>query len=1067
MEKNGKAEPARLNIVRIAMRRPISVVVAVTAMVLAAALAVNQMPRDILPGLGVPTIYVAQPYAGMSPAQMESYFTYYYEYHFLYISGIEHVESKNIQSTALIKLQFHPGTNMDQALAETISYVNRAKAFMPEGVVPPFVMRFDAGSEPVGDLVFTTRNKNYSLAQIQNFALNFVRPLFATLPGVSAPPPFGASQRTVVITIDPKKLRERSLSPSDVALAISKANTIVPSGNIDVGDLYPIVSLNSVVKDIRSLEDVPLRTGTYPTVFLKDIGKVEDGSDIQTGYALVNGHRTVYIPVTKRANASTLSVVDLVRKNLPRFQAVLPNDVTVSYEFDQSRYVRRAISSLIMEGLLGAILSGLMVLLFLRSWRSSIVVVVNIPLALLSAVLALWISRQTVNIMTLGGLALSVGILVDEATVTIENIHTHLARSKKLARAALNGTNEILKPALLTMLCIFAVFIPSFFMTGVARALFVPLTLAVGFSVAGSFLLSRTLVPVLSTWLLAGHEEQAAKSQPRFEAFRNQYSQVLSWFFDHRLLISVLYLLITGLVIAFVGFSRGREIFPRVDIDQFQFRIRAPTGSKIEHTEKLALRALELIKQEAGSGNVANTVGFVGVQPSTYPVNTIYLWTSGPQEAVFQVGLKSGSGISIEKLKEQLRERFHKELPDVHVSFEASGLVDRSLSQGSPTPIEIAINGKDYDGVRQYAEKVIERVRTLSFLRDVQFGQVFDYPSVEVVADRRAAGLSGVTIADVGEALVPATSSSRYVLQNYWSDPKTGINYQVQVQVPEGQIRSTDDVKKIPVTVGAGAIPLERFSSVNTSTEVGEFDRYNMQRMVTITANLSGLDLGHAVSRIKNELKPLQAKKPQGVELAIRGQASALSEIFSGLLLGLSLAICTIFLLLAANFESTLLSLLVLSTIPSVLSGVALALLITGTSLNLESFMGTIMAIGVAVSNAILLVTFAERYRIESGDSMRAAIEGARTRLRPILMTTVAMVAGMIPMSLGLGEGGQQTAPLARAVIGGLIGSILATLLVLPMLFSVLLAKRSTRSVSLDPDDLDSSSEQHEQKVKP
>ncbi|MBU6411467.1 MAG: efflux RND transporter permease subunit, partial [Verrucomicrobia bacterium] len=480
-----------MSLVTSAMRRPLTVLVIVIAVALGAIVALRQMPRDVFPTLGIPTIYVAQPYGGMDPAQMEGYLTYYYEFHFLFITGIEHVESKSIQGAALMKLQFYPGTDMARAISETVSYVNRAHAFMPPGTVPPFVMRFDAGSVPVGDLVFSSKTR--SVGEIQDEALNLVRPLFATLPGVSAPPPFGGSQRTIVINIKPDRLRAYNMSPDEIVAAISSANVISPSGNMTIQGKYPMVPLNSVVRNIKDLEDVPIRTGTYPTVFLRDVADVVDGSDIITGYALVNGRRTVYIPVTKRADASTLSVVNLVKKNLPKFQSVLPADVKVSYEFDQSPYVTRAIAGLTLEGALGALLTGLMVFLFLRDWRSALIVVINIPLALMGAVLALWITRETVNIMTLGGLALAIGILVDMSTVVVENIHTHLARGKAVARSVVDSVREVALPLLIAMLCVLAVFVPSFFMVGAAKAMFLPLSLAVGFSMAASYLLSNTL----------------------------------------------------------------------------------------------------------------------------------------------------------------------------------------------------------------------------------------------------------------------------------------------------------------------------------------------------------------------------------------------------------------------------------------------------------------------------------------------------------------------------------------------------------------------------------------------
>src|SRR6267378_8222578 len=479
-----------MSLVRSAMRRPLTIMVALVAVILSAVFAVRQMPRDIFPDLGVPVIYVAQPYGGIDPAQMEGFLTYYYEYHFLYITGIEHVESKSIQGASLVKLQFYPGTDMAQAMSETVAYVNRARAFMPPGTVPPFITRFDAGSVPVGNLVFSSETR--SVGEMQDAALNLVRPLFATLPGVSAPPPFGGSARSIIVNVKPDRLRSYSLSPDDIVSAICTANLITPSGNMPIKGKYPMVPLNSVAKNIKDLESVPLRTGSYPTVFHRDEGEVSDDSDIVTSYALVNGRRTVYVPVTKRADASTLSVVNLVKENIPRFQSVVPPDVKVSYEFDQSPYVTRAIGGLTLEGGLGALLTGVMVLLFLRDWRSALIVVINIPLSLMGALLALWITKQTVNIMTLGGLALAIGILVDMSTVVIENIHTHLGRDKKVSLAVVDSGQEVALPLLIAMLCVLAVFVPAFFMVGAAKAMFLPLSLAVGFSMIASYLLSST-----------------------------------------------------------------------------------------------------------------------------------------------------------------------------------------------------------------------------------------------------------------------------------------------------------------------------------------------------------------------------------------------------------------------------------------------------------------------------------------------------------------------------------------------------------------------------------------------
>jgi multidrug efflux pump subunit AcrB len=1040
-----------MNLVSFALRRPISLLTMVIAVALVGFLAVDRMSRDIFPDLGVPVLYVAQPYGGLDPAQMEGFITNYYEYHFLYITGIEHVESKSIQGVALIKLQFHPGTDMAQATAETVGYVDRARAFTPTGTVPPFVVRFDAGSVPVGDLVFSSKTK--TVAELQDAALFKVRPLFATLPGVSAPPPFGSSQRTILVRLDPGKLRSYDMSPDEVVRALAAGNTISPSGNIRIGDLWPMVPVNSVVGDVKGLNNIPIRSQGTRTIFIRDVGSVEDGADIQTGYALVDGHRTVYIPVTKRADASTLAVVQAVKANLQRFQSVLPDDVKVSYQFDQSPYVTRAIQGLLVEGALGAVLTGLMVLLFLRDWRSSLVVVLNIPLAILASVTALWISGQTINIMTLGGLALAVGILVDEATVTIENIHTKLADGRSLARAASEATAETTLPRFVAMLCILAVFIPAFFMTGAAHNLFAPLALAVGFSMVGSYLLSSTFVPVVSVWMLRNPGTHHKPQETFFDRLRARYDRFARAVMKRRRIVVLSYLVISGAIIALVGNSLGTEIFPIVDSGQFQLHLRAPAGTRIERTEQIALQTLDAIKREVGRDNVEISLGFVGTQPPNYPINTIYLWSAGPEEAVLQVQLKPGAGIGIEDLKERLRHKLPQELPGVRFSFEPSDIVSRVMSFGAPTPIEVAVSGPNLADSRQYADKLKAKLAQVPALRDLAFEQELDYPTVKVTVDRERAGVLGVTTGDVANSLVAGTSSSRYTAPNYWADPKTGIGYQVQVEIPERKINSLEDVKNLPIARRSDQqIDLRNVAAVTDGTALGEYDRYNMQRMLTLSANISGEDLGRAAAQVQQAVSDT-GKPPAGVNVKLRGQVEPMMEMFGGLRLGLLMAVGVILLMLTANFQSFRLSLAVGLTIPAVIAGVVVMLWLTRTTLNIQSFMGAIMAIGVAVANAILLVTFAERSWVAGREPWEAAIEGARSRLRPILMTSFAMLAGMVPMALGLGEGGAQSAPLGRAVIGGLLGATFATLVILPAILATLQSRHARISASLDPHD--------------
>ncbi len=1038
-------------LLRSALRNPISVIVLVIGVALCSILALTRIPIDIFPNLNLPVIYVAQPYGGMSPAQMEGYLVYYYEYHFLYITGIESVESKSIQNVGLLKLTFHPGTDMSQAMAQTVGYVDRARAFMPPGTVAPFIMRFDAGSVPVGYLVFSSTTK--SVAEIQDLALNRVRPLFATLPGVSAPPPFGGAARTIVVSVDPDRLRAYRMAPEEVVQALNTGNTIVPAGNVRTGDLLRLAPINSVVTNIRDLQNLPIRTGAGPTVFLRDVGTIEDSSDIITGYAEVNGRRTVYIPVTKRADASTLSVVNEVKVSLSQFQSVVPPDIKIDYEFDQSSYVRNSLLSVVKEGLLGAVLTGVMVLIFLRDWRSALIVVATIPFALLAAVVALWGAGQTVNIMTLGGLALAVGILVDESTVVMENIHSHLGQGRGRAVAVLEASKEVQIPRLLAMLCILAVFVPSFFMTGVSRSLFVPLSLAVGFAMAASYLLSSTLVPVLSTWILREHPPEAEDAPSLLHRVRDRFSRILDRLAAIRGLTVSAYVLASVLVIVLLGPYLGREIFPRVSAGQLLLRFRAPIGTRVETTERLSLDVLRAIQETAGAGNVGVTLSYIGAPPPNYPINTIYLWTSGQHEAVLRVALNEGSHIRVDEFEERLRSLLPDKFPGCQFSFEAGDIVTQIMNFGAPTPVEVNVGGPDLATDRAFAAKLRTEVGKISALRDLQYDEPLDYPSININVDRERAGQLGVTTASVGRSFLAATSSSRFVTPNYWADPKSGVGYQVQVEVPQSDVTSIQDVEHIPVTQGAAAHPLMGdVAQVGYGSVVGEYHRLNGQRMVTLTANVAGEDLGRISTELESAIKRA-GEVPRGVKVTVRGQISPMKQTLTNLGIGLLLAVLVIYLLLAANFQSLKLAFVVLSTVPAVICGVLVVLLLTRTSLNIQSFMGAIMAIGVAVANAILLVTFAEEYRRAGNAASDAALHGAKTRMRPILMTSMAMIAGMVPMALGIGEGSQQTAPLGRAVIGGLLFATAATLLILPLVFSLVQQRAGVRSPSLDPDD--------------
>lgn len=1035
-----------MRLVLAALQRPVTVVVALIAIALGAVLAGQRMHLDIFPKVGDPAIYVAQPYSGMDPAQMEGYLTYYYEYHFLYITGIDHVESKSIQGAALMKLVFHEGADMDQAMSETVGYVNRARSFMPPGTVQPFITRFDAGSVAVGLLVFNSAN--HTQGEMQDYALNRVRPLFATLPGVSAPPPFGGNQRTIVVTLDPRKLQQYRISPEEAIEAVDKSSVVMPSGNMWTGKIERIARTNSALgANLADLLDTPIHPVSGTTVYLRDIGTVENGTDIVTAYAHVDGRRTVYIPVTKRADASTIDVINAVKAAIPSFKKVVPEDVDVSLQFDQSGYVTNSLRALVSEGLLGAALTGLMVLIFLRDWRSALIVILNIPFALLSAVIALWLTGQTINIMTLGGLALAVGVLVDEATVEIENIHTQMLPGVSRARAVMEACSRTAIARLLSMFCILAVFVPSLFMVGVSRQLFIPLSLAVAFSMIASYLLSSSLVPVLSTWMM-----REAHRGEEHGFLRRFYDRYLTAVLRFRWPLGIVYLAGAFGLLYFLAPHMGTELFPDVNAPLYRIRLKAPAGTRVEESERIVMRALDVINRDAGRDNVQITSDFVGLIPSSYPVDLIHLFTSGPQDAIIQVSLKPDAPHG-EFLREKLRADLSRELPGSTVSFEAADIVTQVMSFGSPTPVEIAIQGTSLNDDYAYAQKVRDCLAPLSFLRDLQFSQEMHYPTLDIDIDRNRTGQFGLTMADVVHSVVPATSSSRFTDPNYWRDPVSGNAFQIQVELPQNQIQSIEQVGDVPVMPAGGTKPLlDDIATLKPNTMPGEIDRYNGQHVISLTANIHGITLGEAAARISRAAVNA-GTPPRGVTLNTRGEIPVLEQTISGLRTGLLLAVLVIFLLLAANFQSARLALAIVLTVPAVLCGVLLTLRFTGTTLNIQSFMGAIMAIGIAVANSILLVTFAERARHENHTVEEATRIGAGSRLRAILMTASAMIFGMLPMATGLGESGAQAAPLGRAVIGGLIVSTFATLTVLPSLYAILQGRAAVTSPSLNPMD--------------
>ncbi len=1080
-----------MGLIRSALRRPISILVIVVGLFFFGVNAVRNIKIDIFPELNLPVIFISNPYGGFTPTQMEAFFGKTYVSLLLYVSGVKTIETRNILGLTLIKLTFYPGTNMAQAAAEVATFVNRAQASFPPGAQPPFIIRFDASTLPVGQLVLSSKTRSNN--ELMDLANVYVRSSFTSIPGLVSPAPFGGNVRTVVIKVNPELLRIHHLTPDQVVAALRDNNQATPSGNVRIGNYNYFTPANTTIKNIKDFENIPIFKGGVENIYMKDIAVVEDGADITTGYALVNGKRSIYLPVTKSADASTWEVVQNLKKAIPRFQSQLPEDVQLSYEFDQSVYVINAVKSLISEGAIGALLTGLMVLLFLGDARGALIVVLTIPTSIISGVLFLYLCGQTINIMTLSGLALAIGILVDESTVTIENIHQHLALGKPKALAIWDACKEIAFPKLLILLCILAVFAPAFTMSGIPGSLFLPLAMAIAFSMITSYFLAQTFVPILSNWLMKGHkhassidghiltdeeeyvamhlspdEEQDTWDQKkkllegdgnvrltRFEKFRNRFLRFMDRLFPFQRFIVVCYVIITcGLVIILFR-TIGRDVLPKVNSGQFQVRLRAPDGTRLERTEEKTIKALQILEGIVGKENIAVTSAFVGQHPGQFSTSPIYLFMSGPQEAVLQVALKESYKIKLDDLKENFRNKVRQAMPDVKLSFEPIELTDKVLSQGSPTPIEVRITGKNKKTDEEYANKVIEKLNQISYLRDVQLAQPIKYPTIDIDIDRTRAAQLGVTLNEISRSLVAATSSSRYTEKNLWIDPKTNVSYGVQVQIPENQMTSMNDINEIPVLSNETRPVIGDLADVRKDTTYGENDNLGVLPFLSVTANINNKDLGTATKDVKEAMESL-GQLPRGLEIETKGMTEVLTDTLTSLQLGLITAIVVIFLMLAANFQSFKVSLVVLSTLPAVLLGSLTILMLTGSTLNLQSYMGIIMSVGVSIANSVLLITNAEHLRLHTGNALNSAKESAALRMRPILMTSVAMVVGMLPMASGMGDGGDQAAPLGRAVVGGLIASTFAALFILPLVFSWVQNKSSTSSVSLDPEDKDS-----------
>jgi multidrug efflux pump subunit AcrB len=1049
-----------MSLVSASLKRPVTTLVVVGAVFLSSFLAIRTIPIDIFPQLNLPTIYVIQPYGGMTPAQMEGFFATRLLNQFLFVNGIKSISSRNVQGLTVLKLTFFEKTDMAEASAQVGWNLDRAMKFFPPGAVPPQILRFDASSLPVGSLVFSSETE--SMGQINDLVSTRIRPMFASVPGLSAPPPIGSNERSIVIDVDPDKLRSHNLSPEQVVAALAKNNRIAPSGNMMMGNGVYLTTVNSLAKDLTDFNRIPLTSDSLNTVVLGDVAKVKDDIDQTTGYALINGKRSVYMAVVKTQDASTWEVVQGLKAKIPDMQALLPDDVHIDYVFDQSVFVINAVKSLVTEGALGALLTGLMVLLFLRDWRSCVVVVVTIPVSILSALLMLKLAGQTINIMTLSGLALAIGILVDQATVTIENIHQHLEMGKPKRKAIYEGCEEVSFPLLLILLCIIAVFAPSFVMQGVPKALFLPLSLAIGFAMILSYLLAQSLVPIISNGLLKDghhqeptqildHEEFLQVDRLSFEHIKGGFLRFLERAMPHVARNVLIYLIPVMVLVGFCFVHIGKDLLPKTNTGQYQLKLKLPDGTRLERTETMVGQVIKVLGSLTGN-HITVTSAYAGTIPSNFATTNLYIDNNGPQEATLQFEIDNKFKPGKDAFQEAVRAALKRDLPNLTMTFEPIELTEKIMSQGAATPIEVQVAGKDMAVITAYIRKVLAQMDSIPYLRDVQIKQPLHFPTISIQIDRMKVAQMGLKIEDVINSVTAITATSRFTEKNLWLDEKGAYTWQAQVEMPQYALNNLEDLKEIPLRPGQSGILLQDVASFTIDTSAGEYDREGPKRYLTVGANLYKKDLQSGTDAVNKVIQNIGVL-PKGLSIEVKGMSGLLTDTLSSLQSGLLFAIAVIFLLLAANYQSFRLSLVVLSTVPAVLLGALLLLLATGSTLNLQSYMGIIMSVGVSVANAILIVTNAETLRREYGGQVpKAAAVAASIRLRPILMTSLAMIAGMIPMASGMGEAGDQTAPLGRAVIGGLIASTLAALFIVPQCYAWAQKRATLKDPSLLPE---------------
>ena len=1047
-------------IVRLALRRPYTFVVAAILLLILGPVAILRTPTDIFPNINIPVVSVIWNYGGLEPEEMSNRITYIYERILTTtVNDIEHIESQSYNGIGITKVFFHPGVQIANAVAQVTAVSQTIVRQFPQGTTPPLVIQYNASTVPILQLALSGKGLNEQ--QLFDVGVNFIRTGLITVQGVAIPYPYGGKQRQIQIDLNTSQLQSKGLSPSDVVNTITNQNLILPGGTAKIGSFEYQVDMNGAPVTVTDLNNLPIKSVGDSTIYIHDVGFVRDGYPPQTNIVRVDGSRSVLMSVLKSGDASTLDIINGIKQKIPVIQNSLPTHVDIHPVSDQSLFVRASIQGVIREGAIAAGLTGLMILIFLGSWRSTIIIAVSIPLSILTSLIVLSSLGETINIMTLGGLALAVGILVDDATVEVENINRNFDQGKEIVQAILDGASQIAVPALVSTLSICIVFVPMFFLSGVAKYLFVPLAEAVCFAMLASYLLSRTLVPTMARYLLVARTEEERREASRasknpfvrmqekfevgFEKFRGRYHRMLESSVHHRKAFIVIFLLACVLSFGLLPFV-GQDFFPTVDSGEFKLHMRAPTGTRIEDTAALCDRIEAEIRQQIPPKELVTIIDNIGLPYSG--INLSYSTSApiGPADADIQVELAKDHRPTKEYVRE-LRMKLGHDFPGVTFYELPVDIVTQILNFGLPAPLDIQVVGRNLAANRTFAESLINKLKFVPGAVDLRIQQPFNYPKFHIEVDRTKTNQVGFTQKDVANNLLISLSGSSQTTPTFWLDPRTGVSYNIATQTPQYRVDSLQDLQNIPITNGVAPPQiLASLGSFTRGSEMAVVTHYNIQPVIDIFGSVDGRDLGGVSRDIAKIIEDSKKDLPQGSQIIERGQVLTMRSSFIGLLAGLAFSILLVYLLIVVNFQSWLDPFIILMALPAALAGIVWFLFITGTTVSVPALTGAIMCMGVATSNSILVISFSKERLEEGEDPAEAALNAGFTRFRPVLMTALAMIIGMLPMSLGLGEGGEQNAPLGRAVIGGLLFATVATLFFVPVFFSFVHSWRQARS---------------------